>query len=1623
MDTRKEGRKENRLLVIWYLLLFFCFLPPPLPFFLFISVFICFHMCWISVSDTSSLFIVFSSAHSAKQNASANHTHALFLHPSLTFLSLPAPNVSAPPSLSLPSPLLTCPHAQAAGMSNTRFPAPKSNEYQWRNLYLKKYGICTYAPPMPKHPETTGANMPSSSSRKKHDYGDNASPSLHNNSTSVDEINMSNTTGLFVPMSNQISSAQYRQGLRRPSVELRRGSSGYEPLEMLSDQQLFSANVFSFLNRRVSGSMSSLLPQTLTESDASRGVRFPSILRDPFSIQQNGAGRQQGKSIDEDRNTAAGPVKALLRLQRETWQLLMDNRIMAWFEREAKSRGRITASVQRRLLEVVTWTPGVQSRFPARRSTDEDANNLSISEDVTVKGETVKKFATFSAVVSASRGNTSQLLSTSIDNNDTGKLGEEEKLMQTLEQFAPFFAVISPPEAIQRVAGNLFVGRGRRRRGEVPSIIGIPLFSQYATWREAYENRLMWNLAPFSFFLIHDQSYNHAHVTALYVLLGLISSNAHLHTTECVMGERHRKMLTESRSRKTRIAKEIPPELPLCPLNVAQQLTEDLLLAYEHSSSRTTLSMALDVQEFLLDLVLDPETASSFLSTTALRRQCGMEVAVSDGEAGGSAVKQGENEVPPKDLENGTANGGETAQQEQGKEGEEGTGVIPADEAEKVDWSSLKKLNATTFDELFVLVNWFVDAPTANSLIPPEPQTAVASPIPSVRTRKGTITQNPGTSITLLHEGRRSISHHAPSDESTQPSKESGYIIGRVREYDATMSVVEAITRYELQRQRITEQRLNEQQQGTLSPSGQKRHRKKRIFTSRSPTNSEAVGMSDLPIGATLLSAPISFLTTYIRLHGAPWLKELLGRLVNILRRESVLLYVNGLEVGSSHCVTPQEPISPLSLSGDRSADGMPSLEYESNRWRHLGAKEAVNHQRLRHLEDLICQDIQYVMEEFFGTLFGKRSVTRLPQGISILLTSFCTTIHLHLLKQHVSVDTSLDKPSISVRKCLAEIRQKRLTGGGSSNMWSHFQQDSTDRLIRSIENNRLAKFILFDCWILPVLNNAVEFGYISEGSSNHLRWNLDAFARYLKIVVNAAIVPTDNTDVYIHTIIPAEAAAQLRSGLTPPVERKPRTQNDLALPPRCDTVKLPPLINGIYDIVSGSLMQLFRDPGEEEVVEEWAEKFTFGDASLTMGSPEIKGAEENSSFRDVYRSRNDLSAALSSLNESLGITGGDADIEVFEDDTDVTPVRILNIFCARASSDISAKVVVTEYKVAPSVVAACVSKIFLVASGEHPLVRDAYLSGALVGRLRFSPYLTCLIGVLLHPRTASKVLDNVSHNSRSFFTALLKPLKEEGLLSLISSLVGTRKHMPLVDSNELISLIAAIPIKTDTETDGLASSGAAEKAEEASKRKSKVALWEDATRRLMRQRAQATTGEMLPPEVTLHPLLCRIGPTNPYNSLRATADAIAQEFSHAPSCFDTWWRAMVVALAVKVMNVTEECGDAKSMQWEGWCEARMHEVQRENRSLCTYFTQHKGGRIDISGAKALSYAKERNRRSSSTSAFVAKIPTGRSTEEPTKMKKTRGGSKPKKKKPAKAVGLVPKAPTQTMNERIRTEH
>ncbi|KEG12838.1 hypothetical protein DQ04_01391060 [Trypanosoma grayi] len=1431
-------------------------------------------------------------------------------------------------------------------MPDTRFHAPKTNEYQWRNLYLRKHGVCTYAPPMPKHPETATDDAQQSTQSVRYD-GDARSAAANNDAGTSEDDDTFDRTSRRRSLGRVMSGATSRAGSRRPSLDVRRRSSGYDYLEMLTDQQLFSGDIFNFLSQNGSGASTPLYPRS-QQQNTRMSMTLPSILRSSMqsnmdigsgmATERSGMGFESPKQDQEQQQQQKQPSssavpKELLRLQRETWHLLMDNRIMLWFEREAKERGRIAASVQRRLLEVVTWTPDKQGKVVFKSP-----------QDAVSKGAPNEGGSGLPPISAAEEVN------------------ENAELMQTLEKFAPFFAVISPPEALQRLVGHTIVARQRGRRQGAPEIIGFPLFSQYATWRETYENRTAWILAPFSFFLIHDCSYSHAHIAALYVLLGLINETAHTHTAECSMSEHQRQITADLRQRRNRGAKESTAELVLCPLTVMRQLTEDLLLAYEQSTARTTLSMALHVQDFLTDIVLDPDTASRFLSPDALRRQCGNERSSTKTAADAPAADPGNSETGDEAGEDNNSGGGDStgdagaAKSEQPERNEDGNSAMPREDSDTMDWGSLKQLNDDTFEELFVLAQWFVDAPTANSGIPVDFK---SSSRPSSRSKKSLLFMGSHTVTSLGQESKKGVGSPVPSEASMAPSGDAVSFLGRAQEHEATTSIVEAIVRYEVQRQHLVELRHQAEQMQRSPPlSNHKKHRKKRQVVTRAAPRSEPASMSDLPSGATLLTGPLTFLTTYIRLHGASWLKELLGRLFNILRRESVLLYVNGSDMELPPHASPRASVSQLSASGEPSTDATTSFGRELGRWRHLGEKEAAYYHRLERLEDLICQDIQYVMEEFFSALHGKRSMTRLPQGISVLLTNFCTTLHLHLLRQHATLDTASDKPAIRVRKCLALMRQKRVTGGVATSSWGQRQQDSTDRLIRNIESHRLSKFVLFDCWILPTLNNAVSFGYLPESTSNHLLWNVDAFARYLKIIVNASSVPSDIADLYIHTTTPPVSAA-LQRGPTLSGERRSRFHGEGATAPRCNTVKLPPVINGVFDVSNGSLMQLFREPEGED---DSHERFVFGDSPSLSGTLRGKGGDTSCSSNEGRKPWCDISGALSALNESLGITGGDPGEETYEDDTDVTPVRILNIFCARASGDISAKVIVSEYEVAPTTAASCISKAYSLMSGQHPIVRNACLSGYLVGQFKSSPYLTCLVGVLLHPRTAAMVVENVFQNSRAFYNSLMKPLKDETMLSLMTSLVVARKHMPLVDSNELLSLVASIPMSNgENEADHAGYTGNGDH-----KKNSQMASWGTTTRRLLRQRAQATTGSALSQDMNLHPLLRRCGPTNPYDTLLKTANLIQGEMERVPLCFDTWWRAMVVALTVKAMNVIEECSDSKSSQWEQWCQTKMHEMQREYRGLCSYFAQHKGGRLDISKAKALACVGDRRRRSSS---------------------------------------------------------
>ncbi|KAG8344526.1 hypothetical protein TRVL_04643 [Trypanosoma vivax] len=1425
-------------------------------------------------------------------------------------------------------------------MRGAQFILPQTNEYQWRNLYIRKYGFCTYAPPMPKHDWSNDPcvmewqnerNKGKKSDRKL----DGAVKTGEGNLSGVKEPRISSPSIGHLGKSGA-------DGTKPPtSPGQKQGSLSKAELQSITDTQLFSVDLVSLLDRS-GGSSSDSTTTSSSESPLLKPVArlnndlstLPPVVP-PRKAQTSvpvtgGGGTEKSRRNNGDR---------LLALQQETWQLLMDNRIMMWFEREADEQGRIAASVQKRLLKVVSK---IQEKC------------VPLSK----KFEGKKKLA----------ANAYQVDTFSYKAADDSTDGEEEdKLMQTLERFSPFFAIISPPELLQRL-----VGQSQATDEEEHSIdfVGIPIFSQYRTWREAFELRQAWRLSPFSFFLVHDGSYNHAHISALYVMVELICKTSHSHTAECTISEQQLQEAAEQQARRRRAVKvdEMPMISP-CPLVVLQQLTEDILLAYEQGSTQTTLLAILQVLYFLTNIALDGPTASRFLSPDALRRQCGGDQkvatmcgsvqnavsAVSSPRPGlqdDASVYDDKSAIDDRETVVGQDVGGIRGRSQQ---------LTPQREVEEQDIKniekmlntvSLKQFSEENFEELFELVYWFVDVATANSYVQEKKTNRRRSLC------RGSVSQSASRRV----DASDSKAAAAPGDPANVTRDEGA--VSRVYEFEATASVVEAIIRFEMDQRNRMDGLSQEGQRPTSPLVGTRKGRKKRAPSNRQPLRQELTPVVVYSGGVSLLKTPLTVVTTYIRLHGAAWLKELLSRLFNVLRRESVLLYVNETSLehmprsirsasASVRDWTSDNCSYPTPESG---TDDKANSDYMGGTWKSSGEEAPQFHSRSDRLEDFICQDIRYVMGEFFSALHGKRSMTRLPQGISAVLTSFCTAVHLHLLGQHTFIEQGRSQSVSTVKKCIAELRRQRMAGTTALGMAENAEHSSLEWLIRSVEGHRLAKFVLFDCWILPALNNTLSFGYFTENVPMHLRWNVEAFARYLKIVVNSPFVARGG----IHSVNNVKARAPSRTGRTwggSERDRRAQTNFEDMCAQRCNTVKLPSLINGLYNIHTGALVRL----GQRSSCDGYGEErpaISRVNSSATLNANRATGVDTGRDFTPTPSNWYDLSSALSALNEYIGLIGGDVGwTETYDEETDLSPAQILNVFCARASCNSSAKVVVSEYTVPPVASAACISRVYSLVSGQHPLVRKALSRGALVGGFASSPYLTCLVGVLTHPWTASVVADNIYRNSRSFYNTLMKPIHNETLLGLMSSLVVGRGHLPLIDSNQLISALASVPTEVSDAAEHTYSNGRGQRRR---KIDNNLAMWNDTSTWLFEIRSRITTNAGHPSNLVEELIKRANAPTDPSFIMSDAASLIVKETGLSPVCFDTWWRATVVALTVKAMNVIEESSEKRAAQWNRWCDVKLNDMQKEFRSLCSQMASSRGETVGNTKERSYMHAQDR---------------------------------------------------------------
>ncbi|CAD2216531.1 hypothetical protein AGDE_12980 [Angomonas deanei] len=1206
---------------------------------------------------------------------------------------------------------------------------------------------------------------------------------------------------------------------------------------------------------------------------------------------------------------------------------------MAWLEREATEKGRRAADVRRRLAEVVT---GLGFDTPPARLTRDEKKGEGEEESTT------EVFPTRTHVP------------------------EKEALQRIGDSFSPYFAVISSPIAVRRLRDQFFAARRAQSNGlngAPADVVGLPLFSQFSTWREAYQNRNAWDRAPFSFFLVHDTSYNNAQISSLFVMLDAIMLSSHTHSATCLFSKRKPIHISDAQKHFTNtkaMRHDVDQLRAQCPLFSIQQLTEDLILIFEQANAKNTLSTVSKVILFLTECVLDAEMARRFFHPKSLMRQAELNIP-----------------VPPSTA---------PKQSVDGEDGAETAGAaLNTDLAEIFD-----KQNFTTeeFESLFDLVPWFIDNPFANSYVPiecdllPTAQYILLEEIsdsvnrspPQSRSRSP---EMPSTSYLSASVGSRSprvrTSLYQQADRpSSRPSKHQ-YIPGKTQVFTSPDSLVEVITKYSAQREALIQGNKGASDGADVSVTTKKHPKKGKGGIDGPPPLAPLRPRPDaqLSLSATCLSSPMIVLSTYIRLHGAPWLKHLLDRLFNVLRKESVLLYVNRIDLEHPGATALTDGLSASVSHNSFSV----SLELSGE------TPMAVLRQRMERLEDLICQDIQYVMSELFNALYGERSTTRLPQGITVLLTQFCAAIHVHLLGNTIlTAERVSQRPGSAARQVQESVqllKKKRMALHGTH---KDYKSDmSTARLLLSIERYRLVKFILFDSWIIPSLNNAVDEGYLSESTSLHLRWNVDAFARYLKILVNAPF-SRDSVRAAPRPPPPLPPAPTASSGKKPrssmsskgnlPAPTKSRVKKkDLTAP---QVLPLPPFITGIYDVSSGTLVRLYSDPlqMQEEsyrsnpvmdvsvsvtpavsrtILPGVRRPLSPGGSSqslgMSMGTGQSQGREMGDRLAAVlnlkyhlYRSVDDASwdqipTALKSLNESLGIVNYDPEEEEDERPFATGPtfhaegcaMRVLDLFCSKTSSEQSDNVVVSEFGVLPSVAAGCVDKVYDLVTGKHPAMEMARASGKLPCKLPISLYLSCLSAVLLHPVSASEALDNIYKNSKRFYRVLMSPLKDQSMLSMISALVEERDDLPLVDTNALTPLLTTV-----TTSRAKADHNEAQQRLQAEVEK-------------VRKQQHFLSAGVAPPQKGVSRRLLNIGPSDPMNTLTAGRDRIVEESGVTPLCFDPWWKAMTLALCVRAMSVLSECGTDKSVDFLEKCRLQLGVAKAESKVLTEEFIESKG--------------------------------------------------------------------------------
>ncbi|KAG5478830.1 hypothetical protein CUR178_05409 [Leishmania enriettii] len=1250
------------------------------------------------------------------------------------------------------------------------FGAALANEFQWRNLYLKEFGCCTYPPPVPKDPSTTICGIyptrrqvllleRESSSRSSEgadkeveddtwdddsiedtDREDSCQRNFSSNDSQISRGGDSDATKQRRHQTCNVGSADaegHRSGSsrrnrtitdqffsldisisvhedganapssRRPSHRSGRQRCGHAAVLRKDDffdaNDLFSTKFFSFLwiepdtgndDSEENASVGRTTDHEGRRWEArdtanGRGVRRGAPERKDHSCLVLSRPRSSTLSSHSFNTNPRRLPEAVLQLHHQTWTLLMDNRLMAWVHREAADHCQRATQLRQHLLQIIARGPS--------------------SADV----------AGSAALASPTRVSAALALT------------EEDTLQRTLESFSPFFIVIAPPAALRRAKDRFRAARrGQRCRSHrhqtaatsEADLVGLPLLSQYGSWREAYEHRLYWDKAPFSFFFIHDVSYNYAQVIAVFVELQLLYTHSHTHSRRCLEAREESVLLANAGRQLSAVNTSSPTteeRRQACPVMLMQEMTENVVLAYEQSSARTTLPMLRRVLDFLTDAALDVVTAHRFISRQALLRQHQFDLpgmtstqqlptltracestataaaAVGTAQAAESdEVMASMKEKRPKmrnlrafKLENGPSEKDEFCVTS-------GSGVSVDMEPQRV---TERDINA-----LFEVAYWFLDVTTANARVPLDTVAlagAAAAPSavrvepqksPLEVSKRGTRASPGNAPLFSTSADRAGIFHSAgaasagrgapmsmyrvlrveepllasPQHSSTSPPTEASdlplssppqqqYLPGRTQVHKPVECLAEAVALLEAYRRplHLREDRLvrvgRKKRQSVVSSDVRVRRADAVTTRSTSPRFTPSPAADTF----TSLITPLVVLTTYLRLHGNTWLKQLCQRVFESLRRPSVLLYVNTLELDAAWASLQPAPPPPtqetiklteLAAARERQRRQSPSSEASFPAFSAANTEAARNDFLcgLGRLEDLICQDILYAINDFFRFLHGKRAAaSRLPQGISVLLTQFVSTVHLYMLESVGATRAAATAasgnsnrksplrarpcassstlrggstdvaPSRNAEDCLRVCKQRyyaglrlrvctgesgqayqrafhggdgtlrNAKGGATAGATASASDASLPRLLQTIEQHRLAKFILFDCWILPALNNAISLGYLAPDSPMHLRWNIDALARYLKVLVHAPFVEQDKQSfASLCSNSPSGAGRGDKSGRGADKQQgssRAGTEASSRSAARPTMLTLPPYLTGIYDVATGSLVRM----------------------------------------------------------------------------------------------------------------------------------------------------------------------------------------------------------------------------------------------------------------------------------------------------------------------------------------------------------------------------------------------------------------------------------------------------------------